>query len=335
VTLHVTKRRALPLAAITGVLAFGIGGGLRAQVGNPETKQAPHGTLTAKQRCFGAAARDPQHQPCNNPKLRLSVVPPPSIARITPAAPCVRIKKPDAPELCAFGVRSRKATATIALVGDSHAVHWRAALAVVARAKRWRALTVYESKCPFTDAITILFEPARSECARWKVQVKQWFDAHPEISTVFVSQHSGGAVVVPPGQDAWSAKVAGYMDAWNALPASVKHIIVIRDVPYSEHTTQPCVARAIARHRAAGRACALPRRTALRPDPALVAAGQLRSPRVQGVDLTSFMCGKNWCYPVVGGVLVHKDGGHLTRAFSATLGPFLLRAVNRLMAGWG
>jgi hypothetical protein len=30
---------------------------------------------------------------------------------------------------------------------------------------------------------------------------------------------------------------------------------------------------------------------------------------------------------VIGGVLVRKDGGHLTRAFSATLGRFVLRAM--------
>jgi hypothetical protein len=30
---------------------------------------------------------------------------------------------------------------------------------------------------------------------------------------------------------------------------------------------------------------------------------------------------------VTRGVLVRKDGDHLTRAFSATLGPFVLRAI--------
>ena len=31
---------------------------------------------------------------------------------------------------------------------------------------------------------------------------------------------------------------------------------------------------------------------------------------------------------MIGGVLVRKDGSHLTRAFAATLGPFVLRAVS-------
>jgi hypothetical protein len=35
---------------------------------------------------------------------------------------------------------------------------------------------------------------------------------------------------------------------------------------------------------------------------------------------------------VIGGVLVHKDDHHLTVVFATTLGPYLLREVNRLVA---
>jgi hypothetical protein len=55
---------------------------------------------------------------------------------------------------------------------------------------------------------------------------------------------------------------------------------------------------------------------------------QSRSPRVRAIDMTDFMCDSRRCFPVVGGVLVHKDVGHLTRAFSTTLGPYLLRAAD-------
>ena len=45
------------------------------------------------------------------------------------------------------------------------------------------------------------------------------------------------------------------------------------------------------------------------------------------------MCDRTRCFPVVGGALVHKDRGHLTRVFSTTLGPYVLRALNQLMPG--
>jgi hypothetical protein len=51
-------------------------------------------------------------------------------------------------------------------------------------------------------------------------------------------------------------------------------------------------------------------------------------------DLSSFMCGPRECRPVIGGALVLKDAGHLTLAFATSLGPYLLRRVNALSAGW-
>ena len=46
------------------------------------------------------------------------------------------------------------------------------------------------------------------------------------------------------------------------------------------------------------------------------------------IDLSDFMCTATQCAPVVGGVLVLRDEDHLTRAFSQTLGPYLLRALD-------
>ena len=38
--------------------------------------------------------------------------------------------------------------------------------------------------------------------------------------------------------------------------------------------------------------------------------------RVRLIDLTNFMCDQANCFPVVGGALVIRDIGHLTRTFS-------------------
>jgi hypothetical protein len=238
------------------------------------------------------------------------------------------------PEVCALGAAAARAAATVALVGDSHSAHWRAALRVVARAKAWRVLSIYRSKCPFSMAGTRLPGRAGMECAQWRRDTIGWFNRHREVHTVFVSQHARARVVGRPGSDQAPADVAGYIGAWRALPASVEHVIVIRDVPYSAPTTRRCIERAMANRRPAGRACARARDAALAPDPAVDAAARLHSPRVQSVDLTPFMCDEQRCYPVIGGVLVIKDIGHLNRLFSTTLGPFLLREVNRLIAGW-
>jgi hypothetical protein len=73
--------------------------------------------------------------------------------------------------------------------------------------------------------------------------------------------------------------------------------------------------------------CAQPRAGALPPDPEANAARAGADPRVRLLDLTSLMCTSDACPAVIGGVLVRKDGDHITRAFSATLGRFVLRAI--------
>ena len=285
------------------------------------------GESAAAPRCFGAAARDAEH-PCHNPKLRFSVVPKPSDAAITPDAPCSLIKARTGPQVCAFGLPATRARVSFALVGDSHAVHWRAALERVARARRWRGVSMDQTQCLFSKAVSALREPLRRDCIRWNGEVRRWLDAHPEVHTLFMSQHRGGGVALAPGRTTLETKIEGYIDSWNALPASVERVYVIRDVPYETSRTPACVRRALARRkRPPGSACARSRRAALGPDPAVLAARRLASPRVRVIDLTRYMCGRRKCFPVVGGVLVHKDVGHITRQFSTTLGRYVLRAL--------
>jgi hypothetical protein len=64
------------------------------------------------------------------------------------------------------------------------------------------------------------------------------------------------------------------------------------------------------------------------PDPQVEAARAPGDARVRPIDLSNYICTATTCPPVVGGVLVLKDSDHLTRAFSATLGPYLLRALD-------
>jgi hypothetical protein len=285
--------------------------------------------------CFGAAARDPQH-PCTNPSLRLSVVPSPAAARALPNAPCLLRPFDGGPHVCAFGVAPAVANASVALVGDSHAGDWRGALRVVAEAKGWLGLSITHSSCPLSTATRNLPGAARERCQRWRTKVRRWFAQHPEVNIAFVSALSGGASVVARGGDgAFATAVAGYMHAWRDLPASVRHVVVLRDTPKMRSDTGACVQRAMSRHVRASPACAVVRSAALDRDPMAVAAARMRTHRVQIIDLTRVFCGNRLCYPVIGGALVYKDSHHLTASFSATLGPLVQRRLEVLMAGWG
>jgi hypothetical protein len=278
--------------------------------------------------CFGAAARNPRYR-CVNRALRYAVVPPPDEALLTPNAPCAIVSQ-QLPYTCQFGVRANQPDRTIALIGDSHATHWRGALEVVAQTRGWRGYSLTRAGCPLSTAAPDVDRARRKSCAAWRNAVFAWFGRHPAVRTVFVSQLAGLGVHAPRGRDAGEYEVQGFLHAWRRLPKTVREIVVLRDTPVMRETTPACIERAVKRHRRPGEACALRRSSAIRRDPAAIAALRRGSPRVHLVDLTQLMCSPKLCYPVVGGVLVHKDVTHLTPLFSSTLGPFLLRAVDRM-----
>lgn len=280
----------------------------------------------ASPRCFGAASRDPLRA-CRNPALDRMVVPSPRRALRLPNAPCRVIDPRSVPVVCAFGARrDRRAPRSIALLGDSYATQWRAALGPVAEARGWQGFSLTRTGCPYSFATPVLPERLLGECLRWRRAVPRWLRRHPRISTVVVSAHR---VRVAGGGG--EAEVRGYLAAWAALPATVRRIVVIRRTPMNSTATRRCVLAAMARGAPAGPACALPRRFALQPDPEAAAARRASGSRVRLVDLTRFICGARSCFPVVGGALVYKNLGHITATFGATVAPYLGRALRRVL----
>ncbi|HEX2088098.1 MAG TPA: SGNH hydrolase domain-containing protein [Solirubrobacteraceae bacterium] len=268
----------------------------------------------AKPRCYGAASRD-HVKPCHNRKLDRMVVPTPAQALRRPNAPCA-VPRLQFPMVCEFGAPEERAWKRIALIGDSHAVHWRPALGRVAERRGWHGFSLSRIGCPLSTAPPILEGSLTAECLRWRDAVHAWLNAHPGVDTVFVSQHRAHV------RGGYAAEVAGYLAAWRELPPSVERIVVIRDTPVRPRATRRCVVAAIRRRQAAGRVCAIPRRLVLRPDPAADAA-RTAGGRVHLVDMTRYFCDAHRCFPVVGGVLTHKDGGHITAEFAETLAPYL------------
>ncbi len=280
-------------------------------------------------RCLGAASRDPLRR-CANPTRTMY----PDLDQVEAhgldagSAGCDPIAALGA---CVFGVSERRATRRFALIGDSHTFHWRAALALVSQVEQWRGYTVAAGGC-FFSAVTSSFADF---CDQYYQTVLDWLRDHPEVDTVFMSSNADTPVAVPAGETYESFKFGGFRDAFEALPPSVKHVIVLRDTPASSQATFDCMARAEAEHRRPGTSCPLARSVALRDDLAVDTVKLLGNPRYQSIDLTDYFCGPRDCYPAIAGVRVNADiFGHLTATYMRTLGPYLLREVRRLQAGW-
>jgi hypothetical protein len=263
------------------------------------------------------------------------VRPTPAVAAATGNAPCQSTESDDLVSVCDFGAPAATATRTVALIGDSHASMWRAALQDTAATEHWHGLSVAHSGCPLSEATRLYSTPAlEAACATWKREVLAWLAANPQISVVFLAAQSDAHYGRVAGATTFGTSVGGYRRAFAALPPSVKHVLVIRDTPRIRNRDRQCVLTAIAGHAPAGVDCAVARSTALPRDPEAIAEAHLDSPRFQLVDMTRYMCDADRCYPVVGGALVLKDLHHLTRVFATTLGPYVLREVRSLSESW-
>ncbi len=284
--------------------------------------------------CLGAAARDPEHQPCINPKLRLSVVPTPLLlsrdyAGTVSSARCPKggTSHSGVYRSCTFGAPTGSAARHVALIGDSHAGKWRTAMTKIATERNWSIATTTLPDCQFSTFTYAKKVLKTGDCLKWKRAVPRWLASKPEIDTLFVAQ----AARPFKSQAAFDAEVAGYQQQWGLLPSTIKHIVVLRDNPGARNQTLDCVERAINDGRPAGTACAMPRSLVLEPfpDAAATAARRLHRPNVGVVDLTPFFCDSKLCYPVIGGLLVNSDVNHVTPIFNGTLAPYVLRALDR------
>lgn len=286
--------------------------------------------LLGAPRCFGAAARDPRGR-CENALLRLAVEPSPPRAAATIDSFCDRREHPQLLSVCAFGAPERSATGTFALIGDSHAASLKTALHVVSHAKRWRGLSIVRAACPATQAARpLLPDRARSRaCVRWNDQLLAWLRRHREIDTVVMAAHTTARVASADGMTMRETAQRGYRDEIEALLRVVPRVVVVRDTPSSRAGHLACIERALRGRRSPGPACAQSRGRALKHDPLAQAAREVASARVTVIDLTPHVCSARRCFPVVGGALVHRDKSHLTPSFSGSLGPFILRALER------
>lgn len=293
--------------------------------------------------CFGAAARDPRN-PCTNPALAFAARPGLTKSLTTPTYPCNgeetvgdgHDRAAGALYICGFGVPASEASRTVALIGDSHAMAWRAAVAGAIEDLGWHGIDMTRSHCAFSAAIRQLPEPAEVQgCVRFNIRVVKWLENHPEVSAAFVAHQTSGTAYYPaPGLTPFESEGLGYQLAWEALPESVEHVFAIRDNPanHNANAVAACVRRARRAAEAPGSYCSRPRSEALRADAYPGAVEELDDPRYALLDLTSYFCSSRRCFPVIGGALVTKDGRHLTRTFSQSLGPYVERAVRSVVS---
>ena len=277
--------------------------------------------------CLGAAALDPEQAPCANPRLANILIPALASAKSDDAnrGECWGSVAGEA-KLCHLGPATGYARRLYA-IGDSHSNTLIGAYSLIAERNNWRIDLSGNGGCYLTAARQE--QPsaaAQAGCEAWKASTIRHAHA-AEYDAFLVTHSSGDRLVRPaPGQSVEAATVAGLVSAWRQLPA--RPIVAIRDNPAMPRGTMECVGE---HGLDAATRCAPARRDALLFDGQQDAAAQV--PHARYLDLTDYYCNPASCPPVVGNVLVYRDGRHLTATYARTMTPYMERGILAALEG--
>lgn len=273
--------------------------------------------------CLGAAAVDPDLQPCENPDLAGLLVPDPTIADQDDdnRPECWGMANPREPMMCTVAEPAGY-TKRLLAVGDSHNNQLIAAYRAIGEAQGWRIDVAGTAGCYLTTAEqAAISERHRNGCLQWRESVADRILADPPDALVVTHSSGDNIVVPPPGETVESATVDGLVEAWSSLPEVP--IIAIRDNPGMTSGTIECVAEHGLR---AGELCSRPRAEALEHFDGQAEAAEL-VPNATVIDLTELYCTDAVCSPVIGNVLVFRDSRHITSTWARTLTPYLEREM--------
>jgi hypothetical protein len=212
-------------------------------------------------------------------------------------------------ESCHFG--DPHGAIKVALVGDSHAMKLWPALQVIADQEGWDLVTYLKAQCEYTAPA---FE-GTDDCREWRASVTRRLSSDGPWNLVVTT----GAAHMTSGAGA----AEDFRAVWQPLITAGAHLIVVRDDPYLGADVHACVVAHL--HDTA--ACDRPRADSFMPD--VMAQTALGLPGASVIDLSDLFCSGTTCFAVIGGIITHRDGDHITDDFSRSYAPYLAAQLAR------
>lgn len=224
-------------------------------------------------------------------------------------------------------VGERASSTTIALLGDSHAQHWLAALDRAGRERGWKVDAMVKGGCPVSDMPeqrTARLRRTYGECIRYREAMLQRIVAM-RPSAVILSNWDG-YLPRDGGRSPWQVTPDGWRRGlrrtYARLAAAGITTIVLRDTPTIPFDAPACLSRRAAQL-PLSTSCAYARRDALSPAGRAAQDVAARGLPVQFVDMNDQVCATSTCGVLRDGLIVFTDDDHLTATFSRSLAPVL------------
>ncbi|PPF82220.1 acyltransferase [Subtercola sp. Z020] len=267
----------------------------------------------------------------DNPSMDLAVnsfssIDPTPVAASTdlPRNACLQDSESTTVRGCA--VKGGDAGPNIALVGDSHAAAFSPGLAKAVAQASGTLTTYTKASCPFSTATVVLDKGPYDSCTEWGAKVTaQLLADHPDAVYVGTARYIVAGFGTSDNEEARDRLAAGFATAWKPLLDAGIPVISIRDSPRPDTLIPDCVAK----NTTTLSSCMFSKKDTLRENGAEVRAVAL-APGSTLLDLTPAICPGDLCPAVMDGLLMWRDGNHLTATFSATLDKFFAQSLATL-----
>lgn len=217
-------------------------------------------------------------------------------------------------KVCSYG--NRTAGTRVAVVGDSHAVHWLPAFEALAETHDLYIEGLTKTSCSPSglEVSAMTSERPYISCVRWTDNVVDYV-RKGDFDYVILSQSPKHRLYElrdrPPERSA-RALAKGLFDTWHPVARDGTPIRIIRPTPWQPTVVPNCASTAAAPFRE----CTDDADAALGEDAMVRFASMSGFPLL---DFTDLLCRDGACPAVVGNVFVYRDAHHLTGTFAQTL----------------
>jgi hypothetical protein len=216
---------------------------------------------------------------------------------------------------CTYG--DPDADFTVLLMGDSHGAMWLPAFEDIAARRGWRIHLLTKSACPPARITVKNRERAYVACDAWRRSAFKLIERlRPDLAIVTSRVGYDIVGIEKPFSKRYLAAVRrGWADTMRTIGRSAGQVVVLNDGPRWTEDPIECLTE----HADDVRACATPRRVAMRSDVTRVVRRAARDAGATFVDPSVLICPDDPCSVVDGRYLVVYDISHLTPVYSRLL----------------
>ncbi len=225
--------------------------------------------------------------------------------------------------VCAFGPEDAEHTAII--IGDSIGLQWFPAAAAVFSRPGWRLLAITKSSCPMVDApiYNARIQREYHECAQWRQDaLRQIVTLRPDIVLL------GSTFTYELNRQQW---IEGSARIFRTLSTAARSVYVLRSTPVLPFDGPACLAprsdlyESITNENRCTASVFDARGEAVHNWLQTAASGL---GNLTVLDLTESVCPDGLCRAEQNGMVVFRDGQHLTARFAASLAPQLAERLD-------